>query len=506
MNLRPYQVEAKTLLSRCFALGKLRVILCLPTGAGKTVTFASMAAQATAKGKRVIILTDRIELLSQAGNTLFKGGMEPQYITANNRTIIPGHLLNVAMVETFNNRIKRNSFRMALGKPDLMIIDEAHKMVFSKIISQYPDTYIVGATATPVSSNRNMPLNDLYEDIVEPVRIRELIEMGFLVNARTYGAKEEIKNLKVERGEYTDQSLMDAFDKRSMYDGVIDQYGRLCKGEKALCFNVNIAHSKHMDERMRAAGLRSGHVDGEMDEHSRKKVLKAFSDGDLDLLNNVGVLTTGYDEPSVRSIIINRKTKSLPLYFQMAGRGSRLYQNKSHFTILDMGSNFLEHGLWNEDVDWCELFRNPKKKSDTEGVRPVKQCMKCGAIVPLSASECPECGHKFQVQREGPKVITSEEFVEVSSTLPDHLQKPWEQMSVTELEEFRKFKRYTTDWVVRCLKDKAIEELARHVDAGVFKPAESGKAYQQLAKGYFEMYASIKKYRPGWVNIQIKNL
>ena len=78
------------------------------------------------------------------------------------------------------------------------------------------------------------------------------------------------------------------------------------------------------------------------------------------ILTSVGILTTGFDEPTVETIIINRATKSLTLYFQMIGRGSRLLPNKKEFTIIDLGNNAARFGLWDAPVDWQHIFKSPE--------------------------------------------------------------------------------------------------------------------------------------------------
>ena len=76
-------------------------------------------------------------------------------------------------------------------------------------------------------------------------------------------------------------------------------------------------------------------------------------------MSSVSILTTGFDEPTVESIILNRATKSLTLYYQMIGRGSRILKDKSEFDVIDLGNNFLRFGPWGADLDWQKIFRNP---------------------------------------------------------------------------------------------------------------------------------------------------
>jgi len=73
----------------------------------------------------------------------------------------------------------------------------------------------------------------------------------------------------------------------------------------------------------------------------------------------VSILTTGFDEPTVETIILNRATRSLTLYFQMIGRGSRVLPKKETFNVIDLGNNVARFGMWEAPVDWQEIFHFP---------------------------------------------------------------------------------------------------------------------------------------------------
>jgi superfamily II DNA or RNA helicase len=399
MELRPYQVDAIGELRSVFEKAS-RVILTLPTGAGKTVVFTELVNQALQKDlfARALILTDRVELLGQAGGTLGKSGipwspikpkMEPDLRTR----------CHVAMVETFARRAERYADLMQTY--DIIIIDEAHRGNFKKLFQYFPEKcLVVGATATPVASDRKDPLKNYYGSIVCPIQIPELVEQGYLVPAVTYSAKIDRSMLRVKMGEYTDESMMDMFDKREVYDGVVNKYRQFANGRKAICFNVNIQHSQRMVTNFRHAGITAEHVDGTTPALIREQILADFKAGNFQVLCNVGIVTTGYDEPSVSCIIVNRVTKSTPLWLQMCGRGSRIHaaSGKKNFVLLDMGENYKELGMWEDYRDWKKEFYHPKKAG--EGIAPTKTCPGCSAIVRAAETECPQCGFDFIGSKE----------------------------------------------------------------------------------------------------------
>jgi type I site-specific restriction endonuclease len=82
-------------------------------------------------------------------------------------------------------------------------------------------------------------------------------------------------------------------------------------------------------------------------------------------LTSVSILTTGFDEPSVQAIILNRATKSLTLYYQMIGRGSRRMNGKKFFNIIDLGNNAARFGTWDRVVDWQDVFQHPDRYLDS---------------------------------------------------------------------------------------------------------------------------------------------
>jgi superfamily II DNA or RNA helicase len=157
MILRDYQLGSIEGLKNSFGAGHQRVILCLPTGAGKTVTFCELARLTVSKDPkaRVLILTDRIELLYQAGGSLYKTGLTAGILDAKAK-YMPKSQVVVAMVETYYKRAKKGWNIPGLK---LIIIDEAHKGNFRKVIELHPNTHIVGATATPVATSKRNPLN-----------------------------------------------------------------------------------------------------------------------------------------------------------------------------------------------------------------------------------------------------------------------------------------------------------------------------------------------------------
>ena len=350
-----------------------RVCLCLPTGGGKTIIFSDIANKAIEKGKRVLVCVHRNELKEQAQRT-------------TNATVV--------MVETLNNQIKAG--KIDINQFDIIIIDEVHIGNFRKVLETY-EGYVIGATATPVTTNKLHPISGLLNDIVIPVTISQLIDLGRLSKPKTFArVPDNFKALKKVGGEYSEKSLNEVFNNRQVFNGLITDYKERLLNKKGIIFCCSIAHAEAVYNSLINEGVNAYLVHSKMKERDTPvNNFKASKDG---VMVNCGILTTGFDEPTIEFVMINRATTSLALWLQMIGRASRTIDNvKDSFEIYDYGMNVHSLGFWQEERDWNKIFFNVKTKK-SEGVAPIKICPKCNAVNNSRATKCEVCDTEFEEQ------------------------------------------------------------------------------------------------------------
>lgn len=391
--LRDYQERFVNKISHKLASGRRRIVAQLATGGGKTVCFSAIANRY--KGNNVLILVHRRELLRQTQKTLLKlYGINAGIIKAGMRSVRPARVY-VGMVESF---YKRKDWLTDIG---LVIIDECHIASFNKVLPYFPDAYIIGFSATPISSNKKKPMKMFYDDIVCGIDIPDLIKQGFLTQNITYAPRDIVEraSLTVRGNDFDDRFMSSEYSKPRYIKSTVSSYEKWCAGKKTLIFNCSVEHSIAVNNAFRLAGYNSRHLDGEMTAWEREQTLKWFADTPGAILNSIGILTTGFDEPSVEAIVVNKATQSLPLWKQMTGRCGRIYPGKQYFTIVDMGGNAMTHGDWCDPIDWADLFYNPKKASKKEGVAPVKYCPCCDGIISVQCKTCPLCGYEFPAKQ-----------------------------------------------------------------------------------------------------------
>lgn len=415
MNQQPeYQVEKKlweyqersvNLTIAKFGAGIRRVVFQMPTGGGKAPCFATMSKRyITKQSNRVVILVHREELLQQARKTLFNWyDITSAPLTADTN-YLPNYQVVVAMVETAFNRLKRNP--NYFGEVGLLICDEIHRGEFKKILPHFPNSFICGFTATPISGKKDDPLKDHFDDIVCSIDIPELIEIwkadhtqGLVPNKTKCMTSVDRDKLTIKGGEFVDKEMQEEYKKSKHVQNCLYAYKTFCDGKKTIIFNTGLEHNQKVYELFKANGYPVEMVDGTTHKDTRKRIFKWLANTPGAILINFDIATTGNDVPSVEAVITNFSTQSLTKWLQTTGRGGRPYPGKEQFIIVDMGGNGNYFGDWSESRDWKDIFFNPekaKKKGDAEA----RECKECHSLLKLGTTLCPECGFENKVKRE----------------------------------------------------------------------------------------------------------
>ncbi len=333
----------------------------LPTGGGKTVIFSEIARKYIEKtNKKVIILTHRVELAKQTSAMLTEFHVNNKVINSQVKELPDqdDYMCFVAMVETLNNRLQDE--KINLKNIGLVIIDEAHYNSFRKLFKYFKNCFILGVTATPLSSNMETPMKDIYNELLVGETVASLIKNGFLSKAIPYTFNVGLSSLKVGmNGDYTVKSSEELYIQQQMQSRLLAAYEQCAKGTKTLIFNNGIRTSWYVYDTFKEEGYNIRNLDSTVGKQERKEILEWFKNTPDAILTSVGILTTGFDEPTIETIIMNRATKSLALYFQMIGRGSRVIPGKTEFNLLDLGNNIARFGDWTADVNWQQVFKSP---------------------------------------------------------------------------------------------------------------------------------------------------
>lgn len=343
-ELRPYQLAAVAAIIAARQRGVRRMVAVLPTGAGKTVIFAHLAARAK---QPVLVLAHRDELVQQAkdkiSRALLASGGEVAIEQGPLRA--PGHA-KVVVASIRSLHPERLEKVLALRQFGLVIYDECHHAAADdnrRVLEQLGafslgwNGTLLGVTATTARGD-GKGLDGVFQEIVYQRGLQEMIAEGYLVPLRglRVETREDLSSLPSDGdGDFRIEPLAEAIDIEERNALVARSIQELARDRRTLAFCVTVAHAQHLAKSLNLLGITAGCVHGEMPYDERVKVLGLFRQGRLQVLTNVAVLTEGFDDPEVSCVAMARPTRSPTLYTQCVGRGTRLFEGKKDCLVLD---------------------------------------------------------------------------------------------------------------------------------------------------------------------------
>lgn len=357
-----------------------------------------MAKLATENGYTVLIITESKKLLTQSA-AYFNNPIiiNPE---AKKDMKVDAGTTYIAMAQTLVRR-KKIIENFSATQNLIIIIDEAHIKTSCLPLSSITNGIRLGFTATPHAKH----LKELFNDLYNPTSVMELIHNNHLVKAESWVRKVvDTTKLHTKAGEYVESEQCEVF--KVGYSGLVEDLTTI-KYKKALVFTSCIEHCNTVSDHLKSKGLKVCVV------HSQTDELPLFY-SDYDICISVGMLTKGFDYEHIDLVILFRATKSVSLFLQMCGRGSRLSDSKTHFTIVDYGGNIQRHGLWEAEREWTLDFEQPKvKQTDEDVINSVGicECMACSFVSLEKFTVCPKCGEEkkqeVKEQQQTEKVLWS---------------------------------------------------------------------------------------------------
>jgi DNA repair protein RadD len=418
-----------------------RVVYVLPTGGGKTFVYAQIAQGAASKGKRILILEHRKELIKQAGVALARIDVRHQIIAPPSKVAycrtaqlkeaghsMIGHAAAVAVasIQTLARRMDwLDDFR-----PDIVIVDEAHHAVagtWERVTARTDYAVHIGVTATPCRTN-GQGLRSVYETLILGPSMSDLIADGYLVPPKLWAPPPtaELDDVGIKGGDLNPDQMADILDKPTITGSAVDHYAQHCPGVPAIVFCCNRRHAGHVAETFREAGWRFELIDGTMADAERDRLINGLATGEVQGLCSVDLISEGTDIPRATAAFMLRRTLSESLYLQMGGRVLRpVYapgfdldtlegrllaieaSGKTHGLLFDHVGNWSRHGKPQAPREWSLEGRpkRPRKKADEEDAEESVQCPQCYHVHD-PAPTCPECGHVYIVKpRSGPVMV-----------------------------------------------------------------------------------------------------
>ncbi len=414
--LRDYQNELKAKVFDAWREGHRNVLMCLPTGGGKTKLFSSLTidlAINAAEKLPTAILVHRKELVQQISLTLAEEGIVHNIIAPKGVIlgIVGAHRrvlrrqfydynapITVVSVDTLNARILKHG-KWAQGIR-LWITDEAAHLLqnnkWGKAVGNFPNAIGLGVTATPRRLDKKglgRHADGVFDCMVEGPNSRWLIEHGFLCRYKIAippGDYQQFLRKASDTSDFSKEAMTVASTKSQIVGDVVKNYQKFASGKQAIVFSSDINTMRRTEDEFKKAGIAAKGLTGESGDKERLDAMLEYRDKKIKVLLNVDLFDEGLDVPGIECVIHGRPTMSLPKYLQMCGRGLRPAKGKDHLIIIDHVGNVTRHGLPDSRRVWT-LDRIAKKQDKVNFIR-ICSNIECNAPYDRVLTACPWCG------------------------------------------------------------------------------------------------------------------
>lgn len=345
MEFRHYQTEAVNCVKPFF-----NGVLVLPTGSGKSVVIAGIARKFP---EPILILQPSKEILEQNHKKILAFIDNPEEVGIFSASMGQKDIKRITLA-TIGSIKDFEAFRHF----KIIIQDECHLTnakggQYERLFRYNEPRILVGLTATPyrLHTNNNgyswkflhRTRPKIFKDIAYVYQNKTAFDEGFLLKPEYYVFDYDTSILTTRGSEYSEESILQLNKSMGLYDKIATIVEK-CQRKHILIFTTSIDEAEIISDKLKRAGISSCEISSKNTKKEREKILKDFQSGAIRAVVNVGVLTTGFDFPSLDCVIGARPTMSLALYYQMMGRGVRICEGKDSWDYFDLCGNVKTFG------------------------------------------------------------------------------------------------------------------------------------------------------------------
>ncbi|MEL7110961.1 MAG: DEAD/DEAH box helicase [Pseudomonadota bacterium] len=407
----------------------------LATGLGKSIVVAMLcrSIMETWPSMRIMMLVHNRELVRQNYEELKELWPEAPVglYCAGLNSRDTHHPIIFASIQSIYNKVEQ------FGPRHITIADECHRIpiggdgIYQKYLKAMAletggRMRVIGLTATPYRMDSGGLVSQkegaVFERLAYKYGVGEGTRDGWLcpLTSKLGAAEIDVSNVKRRGGEFVQGELTAAAMKRELVEKTCDDIVARARADNRrswLLFCSGVPHAAAVEEAMQARGITARSITGETPKGERDYLIEQFKMGAIQCLTNAEVLTTGFNAPGVDLIALLRPTLSTSLYVQMLGRGTRVLKTvdingagdaeerkaliaasaKPNCLILDYAGNVRRFG----PVDMVGVHAAEGGSGEAReevGAANGKECPDCGEMCWTGATDCPSCGHEFEIE------------------------------------------------------------------------------------------------------------
>ena len=467
IKLREYQLRCLSMLYEWLENNKGHPCIVLPTGSGKSIVIAELCRRAITEWPetQIVMLTRSIELINQNAEKL--------------KTIWPDAPMGIYSASagkkqlgepiTIGGPLSIVRVTKKIGHCDLLLVDEAHdishkdegsyRKIINDLMAINPSMRVIGFTASPFRLGHGLITDKpaIFDALIEPVSIEELIFKGYLATLRSKKTnfKLDISEVHKRGGDFIESELQAAVDTSDNNEAMIDEVIQQAGNRKSwMFFATGVKHAENLRDILLNRGISAVSVTGDMSKIDRKQSISDFKLGKTTAITQVGCLNVGFDHPDIDLLVMARPTMSPGLYLQQAGRGLRPKSHTDHCLVLDFAGVVATHGP-------ITNVQAPKKAGEGNGEAPVKVCPQCDELCHCAVKVCPACGWTFEVLPPPKLELRDDDIMGLQGTDMEVTRWQWRKhISYTSGNEMLAVTYYG------CLSDPTITEYFAVLNSG----------------------------------------
>lgn len=336
-------------------------LIVLPTAWGKSILTAFVAKNTKDK---LIVLQPSKELLEQnfkKYDTLcgvFNNNAGIYSASFNRREMAQITYATIGTIKNLGEEFKKQGFTK-------MLIDEAHlypreaDSMLGRFLKGSGITHVLGITATPVKLQTNRDRDgqtfsklvmltsrskkgNFFKEIIHVGQVEEMVRLGFWSKLRYHavGFDDSLLVYNSSKSEFTEESVQRAYDANGGSEAILRSIDSNPDRKHILAFAPSVADAIALSEKCPDSAV----IYGGMDKAERASVIERFRNGEIRVIFNVRVLSTGFDYTGIDCIVLGISTASIALYYQIVGRATRIDPGKKDALIIDLGGNVKRFG------------------------------------------------------------------------------------------------------------------------------------------------------------------